>query len=115
MTLPFTLKCNEEANKIHKSITRFVLPLGMTLHMNGAALYFSMVTLFVAQMQGMTIGFQQLATICISCVLMSMAFAGAPSQGGSIVHFMAACAMIGVPNPIEILVYIMTIDIFMYL
>ena len=110
-----TLKCNEEANKIHKSITRFVLPLGMTLHMNGAALYYSMVVLFVAQMQGMTIGFQQSTAICISCVLMSMAFLGTPLQGGTIVHFMAACAMIGIPNPFEILVYIMTIDIFMYL
>ena len=110
-----TLKCNEEANKIHKSITRFVLPLGMTLHMNGAALYYSMVVLFVAQMQGMTIGFQQSAVICISCVLMSMAFAGLPFHGGTIVNFLAACAIIGIPNPIEILVYIMTIDIFMYL
>ena len=110
MTLPFTLKCNEEANKINKIVTRFVLPLGMTLHMNGSAMYYSMVTLFIGQMQGMDIGFQQTAAISLSCVLMSMALPGAPSSGGTIVNFMAACAVIGVPNPFEILPYIMAVE-----
>ena len=109
-----TLKCSEEANKIHKSITRFVIPVGMTLHMNGTAMYFSMVILFVAQMQGTTIGFQQLATICISGVVMSMAFPGTP-HGGTIPSFLAICAVIGVPNPFEVLIYVMIVDIFVYL
>ena len=109
-----TLKCSEEANKIHKSMTRFVLPVGMTLHMNGTALYSSMVILFVAQMQGTTISFQQLATICVTCVIMSMAFPGTPLQGGTIPSFLAVCAMMGVPNPFEILVYIIMVDISVY-
>ena len=105
-----TLQCNEEVNKIDKSVTRFVLPLGMTLHMNGSAMFYSMAALFMGQMQGMEIGLQQIAALCLSGVLLSMAFPALPLHGGSVVNFMAACAIINVPNPFEILSYIMTME-----
>ena len=57
ITLPVTMRCMEEKNKLAQPISHFFLPLGMTMHMPGAAMYYPMVALFVAQMQGMGITF----------------------------------------------------------
>ncbi len=40
--------------------------LGMTVHMNGFAMYYPMVTLFVAQMHGLEIGFPQIIILWYS-------------------------------------------------
>ena len=37
--------------KIDKRVTRFVLPIGATCNMDGAALYYAIVVLFVEQME----------------------------------------------------------------
>ncbi|CAG2103087.1 unnamed protein product [Medioppia subpectinata] len=60
MTLPVTIQCMEGKNKLSKVVSQFVLPLGMTLNMNGSAMYYPMATLFVVQMHGLPITFQML-------------------------------------------------------
>ncbi|CAG2118442.1 unnamed protein product, partial [Medioppia subpectinata] len=65
LTLPVTMKCMEEKNHLSQTVSQFVLPLAMTMHMPGAATYYPMVSLFVAQMHGMTITFQM--TISLVC------------------------------------------------
>lgn len=52
-TLPFTFKCMEEKNKIPKLISRFVLPVGATINMDGTALYEAIAAIFIAQLNGM--------------------------------------------------------------
>ena len=49
-TLPTTIRCVEENNKIDRRISRFMLPLGATLNMDGLALSRVIVTIFVAQL-----------------------------------------------------------------
>lgn len=51
ITLPMTMQCMEGKGKLAKPIAQTVLPLGMTIHMNGTALYYPMVALFVAQIK----------------------------------------------------------------
>jgi len=51
-TLPFTFKCMEEKNKIPKLISRFVLPVGATINMDGTALYEAIAAIFIAQLNG---------------------------------------------------------------
>jgi len=63
LTLPMTMKCMEENNKLAEPVSRFVLPLGMNINMNGSAMYYPMVTLFVAQMHGLNVSFQLLITL----------------------------------------------------
>jgi solute carrier family 1 (high affinity glutamate transporter) protein 2 len=63
LTLPMTMKCMEENNRLPEPVSKFVLPLGMTIHMNGSAMYYPMVTLFVAQMHGLSISFQLIITL----------------------------------------------------
>lgn len=62
-TLPVTFKCLEENNKIDKRITRFVLPVGATINMDGTALYEALAALFIAQVNNIEMNFGQIITI----------------------------------------------------
>ncbi len=48
-TLPVTLETMEHQFKVPNRVASFVIPIGATMSMNGAAIYESIVTLFVAQ------------------------------------------------------------------
>ena len=63
LTLPVTIKCMEEKYHLNKTVVQFVLPLGMAINMNGTAMYYPMVALLVAQMQGMEVTMQMLITL----------------------------------------------------
>ena len=48
-TLPVTYRCLEDKVGIDKRITRFVLPVGATINMDGTALYEAVAAIFIAQ------------------------------------------------------------------
>ncbi|XP_032069617.1 excitatory amino acid transporter 1 isoform X2 [Thamnophis elegans] len=62
-TLPVTFKCLEENNGVDKRITRFVLPVGATINMDGTALYEALAAIFIAQVNNMDLNFGQIITI----------------------------------------------------
>ncbi|CAG2103089.1 unnamed protein product [Medioppia subpectinata] len=108
MTLPVTIQCMEGKNKLSKLVSQFVLPLGMTLNMNGSAMYYPMATLFIVQMHDNIL--LLFLPNNIFSLIMTMSLPGAPTGGSSVVTFLAYCAIIGVNNPLDILAYIMTMD-----
>uniref|UniRef100_A0A452UUJ9 Amino acid transporter n=1 Tax=Ursus maritimus TaxID=29073 RepID=A0A452UUJ9_URSMA len=55
-TLPVTFRCAEEKNQVDKRITRFVLPVGATINMDGTALYEAVAAVFIAQLNGLDLG-----------------------------------------------------------
>lgn len=62
-TLPVTFRCAEEKNLIDKRITRFVLPVGATINMDGTALYEAVAAVFIAQLNDLELDIGQVVTI----------------------------------------------------
>jgi len=62
-TLPVTFKCLEDNMNIDKRVTRFVLPIGATINMDGTALYEAVAPIFIAQMNGIELSFGQILTV----------------------------------------------------
>lgn len=62
-TLPVTFRCLEENLKIDKRVTRFVLPIGATINMDGTALYEAVAAIFIAQMNDIDLDGGQIATV----------------------------------------------------
>lgn len=56
-TLPVTFRCLEENLKIDSRVTRFVLPVGSTINMDGTALYEAVAPIFIAQMNNRNLTF----------------------------------------------------------
>ena len=59
-TLPVTYHCLEEKNGVDSRVTRFVLPVGATVNMDGTALYEAVAAIYIAQMRGMSLNFAQI-------------------------------------------------------
>lgn len=62
-TLPVTFRCLEENLGIDKRVTRFVLPVGATINMDGTALYEAVAAIFIAQMNGINLDWGQIVTV----------------------------------------------------
>uniref|UniRef100_A0A915IIU9 Amino acid transporter n=1 Tax=Romanomermis culicivorax TaxID=13658 RepID=A0A915IIU9_ROMCU len=80
-TLPVTFKCLEENNKIDRRVTRFVLPVGATINMDGTALYEAVAAIFIAQMNDVTLSYGQVVLVSLTATLASVGAASVPSAG----------------------------------
>ena len=80
-TLPFALA--EVRNKlgVSEKITSFVLPLGVTINMDGTALYQTVCTLFVARAFNIPVTFAMQLEIFFFATLASIGTAGIPGAG----------------------------------
>ena len=63
MALPLTMNCLEKNLGKDPRIIRFMCPIGATVNMDGTALYEVMVTIFIAQLRGMNLGFGEIVTV----------------------------------------------------
>lgn len=62
-TLPVTFRCLEETLHIDSRVTRFILPIGATINMDGTALYEAVGPIFIAQMNDITLSFGQIVVV----------------------------------------------------
>lgn len=79
--LPVSLHCAQENLGISRNIASFVLPLGSTINMNGAALFQGMSAVFIAQGFGIELSAQALLTIVVTATLSAIGAAGIPGTG----------------------------------
>ncbi|KAF7663353.1 hypothetical protein LDENG_00211900 [Lucifuga dentata] len=80
-TLPLMMKCVEENNGVSKHISRFILPIGATVNMDGAALFQCVAAVFIAQLNDTSLNFIQVITILVTATASSVGAAGIPAGG----------------------------------
>ncbi|KAM9446644.1 solute carrier family 1 member 3a isoform 1-T2 [Clarias gariepinus] len=95
-TLPITFKCLEEINGVDKRVTRFVLPVGATINMDGTALYEALAAIFIAQVNNMDLNFGQILTVSITATAASIGAAGIPQAG--LVTMVIVLTSVGLPT-----------------
>uniref|UniRef100_A0A8C6V8R7 Amino acid transporter n=1 Tax=Naja naja TaxID=35670 RepID=A0A8C6V8R7_NAJNA len=105
-TLPITLRCLLENNRIDKRIVRFILPVGATINMDGTALYEAVAAIFIAQVNEYDLDLGQLITISITATAASIGAAGIPQSG--LVTMVIVLTSVGLPT--EDITLIIAID-----
>jgi Na+/H+-dicarboxylate symporter len=80
-TLPLTMRCVERRAGVPPHISRFVLPLGATVNMDGTALYESVAAIFIAQAYGISLGLDAQVIIFATATLAAIGAAGVPGAG----------------------------------
>ena len=90
------LDCLENENKIDSRVSRFVLPIGATINMDGTALYEAVSALFIAQLRGIELTGGQVVTVSITATAASIGAAGIPSAG--LVTMVMVLQTVGLPT-----------------
>ena len=80
-TLPVTIETVENKVGVSNRVTSFVLPMGATVNMDGTALYECAGVLFIAQVMGVQLGFEQQLVVVFTALLASIGAAAVPSAG----------------------------------
>ena len=94
-TLPVTIECVAEENKISRQTTLFVIPLGATVNMNGTALYESIAAIFIAQMVGIELSIGDQVLVFLTATLAAIGAAGIPEAG--LVTMVIVLPAVGLP------------------
>ncbi|XP_049643233.1 neutral amino acid transporter B(0) [Suncus etruscus] len=80
-TLPLMMRCVEERNRVARHISRFILPIGATVNMDGAALFQCVAAVFIAQLSQRPLDFVSIITILVTATASSVGAAGIPAGG----------------------------------
>ena len=80
-TLPVTMERVEEHLGVEKEVSSFVLPIGATINMDGTSLYQAVAAVFIAQVLGIDLTFQDQITIVTTATLASIGSAAVPGAG----------------------------------
>ncbi|KAL0267606.1 UNVERIFIED_CONTAM: hypothetical protein PYX00_009832 [Menopon gallinae] len=94
--LPMTFQLMDEKVKIDQRITRFILPIGCSINMDGTALFLACATCFIAQLNNLPITWGETVTICLVSTAASMSSASVPSA--ALVLMLMVLTSIGCPT-----------------
>lgn len=94
-TLPLNMETVECELGVSQKVTSFVLPVGMTINMDGTSLYQAVAAIFIAQVLGIDLNWIQMLTIVATTTVSSIGTPGVP--GGSIVILMMVLSSVGIP------------------
>jgi Na+/H+-dicarboxylate symporter len=108
-TLPVTIECAEENNKVSRRASLFVLPIGATVNMDGTAMYEAIAAIFIAQMLGIHLGFTEQIIVFVTATLAAIGAAGIPEAG--LVTLVMVVQSVGLP--VEGIGMILSIDWFL--
>ncbi|MDN3504420.1 MAG: dicarboxylate/amino acid:cation symporter [Rhabdochlamydiaceae bacterium] len=94
-TLPISLECTREHLGISEDISGFVMSLGSTINMNGAAIGQAVASFFIAQAYGIELGPLKIIVLYVTALLSAIGAAGIPGTG--IVMLSMVLNAIGLP------------------
>uniref|UniRef100_A0A0N5A849 Amino acid transporter n=1 Tax=Syphacia muris TaxID=451379 RepID=A0A0N5A849_9BILA len=77
--LPVSIQCLEDQLFIDRRVTRFVLPLGTTLNMDGNALYEAVAVIFIAQLNNVSFSLTEVATVSFTATVASLGLGSVPA------------------------------------
>ena len=80
-TLPVTVSSLEEGCRVDQRISRFILPIGATINMDGTALYEAIAAIFIAQVRNVSMSVGQVIAVSITATAASIGAAGIPQAG----------------------------------
>ncbi|VDM63480.1 unnamed protein product [Angiostrongylus costaricensis] len=104
-TLPVTFRALEENLKIDRRVTRFVLPLGATITMDGTALYEAVAVIFIAQLHNIKLTLLELLTISVTTTVASIGSGSVPAGLDTIVIVLTTVGL-----PAKDLSLLLTVD-----
>jgi Na+/H+-dicarboxylate symporter len=108
-TLPVTMECVENELNVPPRVSRFMLPVGATVNMDGTALYEAVAALFIAQVYGIELAFSQQVIVLFTASLAAIGAAGIPSAG----LFTMVIVLQSVGLPVEGIGLILAVDRFL--
>jgi Na+/H+-dicarboxylate symporter len=94
-TLPITMDVIEKKLGVSQETASFVLPVGVTINMDGTSCYQAIAILFIAQVLGIDLNLTQLLVVVTLTVLSSIGTPGIP--GGSFVILTMVLTSVGIP------------------
>ena len=94
-TMPVTLKTAEEDLKIDARISKFVIPLGTTVNMDGTALYQVIAVFFLAQLFSIELSLISIMVIIITTLLASIGTPAIPGAG--VIVLSTILVTVGIP------------------
>jgi len=94
-TMPFSIQAAEENLRIRPEISRFIIPLGATINMDGTALYQAVAAIFLCQVFGVDLTMGQTILLLLTTVGASIGTPATPGVG--IVVLATILTGIGVP------------------
>lgn len=98
-TLPVTMACAEQNNKVHPTVSRFVLPICTTINMNGCASFILITVVYLMQNNGAVISIPTLLTWVVIATVAAIGNAGVPMG----CYFLAASLLSSMNVPIQLL------------
>lgn len=79
-TMPITIQCMDKLG-VDGRVSRFVIPIGATINMDGTALYEAVAAIFIAQLRNRSLTFGHIVAICVTATAASIGAAGIPQAG----------------------------------
>ena len=102
-TMPITLKTAEDDLKIDSRVSKFVIPFGTTVNMDGTALYQVIAVFFLAQLFSIELSLISILVIIVTTLLASIGTPAIPGAG--VIVLSTILVTVGIP-PIGIILLI---------
>lgn len=92
------MECLENKNNVDERVSRFVLPIGATINMDGTALYEAVAAIFIAQLRGISLSLTNIISISLTSTTASIGAAGIPQAG--LVTLVLVLDTVGLPGKV---------------